>query len=308
MLQARSLKVFFVVALLTSFSSCGLLKNSKKTEKTEEKTAEVQTEEPEVKQEEPKEPEFKPASVVKFTTSEGDFIIRLYEGTPLHRENITKLIQEGFYDGTLFHRVIKDFMIQGGDPESKDAPKDKRLGNGGPGYTIPAEITQKYYHKKGALCAARQGDNVNPTQASSGSQFYIVTGAVYSESDLKQMEDRINQMGLAKAEREFWSKPENKEYLDLFKKFKAENNIAELNKLKAKVQTIIKEKYKPYHFTEEQIKTYTTEGGAPFLDNNYTVYGEVVEGMEVVEAIGNMPTQGERPIKDVKIITIKILE
>lgn len=308
MLQARSLKVFFVVALLTSFSSCGLLKNSKKTEKTEEKTAEVQTEEQEEEQEEPKVPEFKPASVVKFTTSEGDFIVRLYEGTPLHRENMTKLIQQGYYDGTLFHRVIKDFMIQGGDPESKDAPKEKRLGNGGPGYTIPAEFTQKYFHKKGALCAARQGDNVNPTQASSGSQFYIVTGAVYSEDDLKQMEDRINQMGMAKAERDFWSNPQNKEYLDMFKKLKAENNIAELNKLQIKVREEIKGTYKPYHFTEEQIKIYTTEGGAPFLDNNYTVFGEVLEGIEVVEAIGNMPTQGERPVKDVKIITIKILE
>ncbi len=264
MLQTSQLKLVLLSAVITSFSACGLLKKSNKSEKAEH-TSTTATEIVEEAVEEKKEttPKLVIPKVIEMNTTAGKIIIELYEGTPLHQKNFAKLIQQNYYDGLLFHRVIKDFMIQGGDPNSKDAPQGTPLGNGGPGYTIPAEITQKYYHKKGALCAARQGDNVNPEKRSSGSQFYIVTGAVYSTSDLQQMEARINQM----------TRPET-----------------------------------PYKFNEEQIKVYTTEGGAPFLDNGYTVFGEVIEGMDIVEKIGNTTTQRERPVEDIKVLNIKIVK
>ena len=129
---------------------------------------------------------------IKITTTEGDIIIKLYDQTPQHRDNFIKLVKEGYYNGTLFHRVIKEFMIQGGDPESKGAPAEKQLGSGGPGYTIPAEfIYPQLFHKRGALSAARTGDEINPHRASSGSQFYIVWGKVYKEGELKQMEQQL---------------------------------------------------------------------------------------------------------------------
>lgn len=305
MLQISSLKLILISVIITSFSACGLLKKSNKTEEKEEIVEKPAKEEV---IEEVKEKELILPKIVEINTSEGKIVVRLYDGTPKHRENFAKLIQENYYDGTLFHRVVKDFMIQGGDPDSKNAPEGKHLGNGGPGYTIPAEISQKYYHKKGALCAARQGDNINPEQRSSGSQFYIVTGAVYSMSDLKQMEDRINQQAKAGLMTKYWNNPANKDMTNLYVRYNSEQKFDSLAILKTKVQKELLENYKPYIFNEEQIKTYTTIGGAPFLDNNYTVFGEVVEGMEVVERIGDLQTKAERPIEDVKIISVKILE
>ncbi|MBO7290158.1 MAG: peptidylprolyl isomerase, partial [Bacteroidaceae bacterium] len=128
---------------------------------------------------------------VKISTTMGDITVRLYDETPLHRDNFLKLASEGFFNGTLFHRVIKDFMIQGGDPESKSAPAGKALGSGGPGYNIPAEIKPALFHKRGALSAARLGDEVNPAKESSGSQFYIVWGKVYKAAELKQLEHQM---------------------------------------------------------------------------------------------------------------------
>lgn len=131
-------------------------------------------------------------STVKIKTTEGDIIVRLYDETPRHRDNFIKLAKEGYFDGTLFHRVIKDFMIQGGDPDSKNAPKGKMLGTGGPDYTIPAEIDCPHlFHKRGALSAARLGDEVNPQRESSGSQFYIVWGKTYRQNELRQMEKQM---------------------------------------------------------------------------------------------------------------------
>ena len=132
-------------------------------------------------------------STVKITTTLGDIVVSLYDETPLHRDNFLKLAAEGYYDGLLFHRVIKDFMVQGGDPDSKGAPAGKRLGMGGPGYTVKAEINARLFHKRGALCAARLGDEVNPGRESSGSQFYIVWGSVYKPAQLKQMEKQMQQ-------------------------------------------------------------------------------------------------------------------
>lgn len=193
---------------------------------------------------------------VLIKTSMGDVTIKLYNETEAHKENFIKLVNENYYDGLLFHRVINEFMIQGGDPNSKGAGANAQLGSGGPGYTIPAEICPKYYHKKGALSAARTGDQMNPTRRSSGSQFYLVTGKIMTEAELKQLASRMGTV-----------------------------------------------------FTEEQIETYTTVGGTPFLDGQYSVFGEVIEGMDVVDKIQTVETnQGDRPKEDVKIITMEIVE
>lgn len=188
-------------------------------------------------------------------TNFGNMKILLYEDTPLHRENFIKLAKSGFYDGLLFHRVIKKFMIQGGDPDSRDAAPGAMLGNGGPGYTIPAEFRSNHFHKKGALAAARQGDAVNPGKESSGSQFYIVQGRTYDNFEMDQIAEKLNKT-----------------------------------------------------FSDEQMNVYGSTGGTPFLDNDYTVFGEVVEGLEVIDKIAAVRcSPANRPLEDVKM-TIKIIE
>ncbi len=190
---------------------------------------------------------------VRISTDMGDIVIKLYNGTPQHRDNFIKLAKEGYYDGTLFHRVIPQFMVQGGDPDSKTAQPGARLGQGGPDYKVPAEIMPEYYHKKGAVAAARQPDQVNPEKQSSGSQFYIVTGKTYSDAELKQLEGRI-----------------------------------------------------PRSLTPTQKATYMSTGGVPFLDGGYTVFGEVVEGMDIAEKIGNaQKDRTDRPLQDIKM-TVKV--
>lgn len=193
---------------------------------------------------------------VKISTAKGGCIVRLYNETPLHRDNFLKLAKEGYYNGTIFHRVIKDFMIQGGDPDSKNATPDAMLGNGGPTYTIPAEFRDSLFHKKGVLAAAREGDDVNPQKASSGSQFYLVQGKVFTDVQLDLLEQR---------------------------------------RLKHKIPTYQREVYK-------------TIGGTPHLDQNYTVYGEIVKGLEMVDNIASLETsKADRPKEDVKM-TITVLK
>ncbi|MBO4646190.1 MAG: peptidylprolyl isomerase [Bacteroidales bacterium] len=193
---------------------------------------------------------------VIFKTSEGDITIALYDNTPKHKENFLKLVGEGFYTDILFHRIIQGFMIQTGDPESKNAPSGKQLGSGGPGYTIPAEFRPENYHKRGAVAAARMGDQMNPTKASSGSQFYIVDGKKFDENYLQQISYQMR-----------------------------------------------------IQFTDEQKEVYKTIGGAPFLDMQYTVFGEVTEGMDVVDKIAaKQKDANDRPLKDVKIISASVVE
>ena len=176
-------------------------------------------------------------------TPEGRMVVRLFDETPLHRDNFKRLAAAGFYDSTRFHRVIADFMIQGGDPNSRDAnPFDD--GTGGPGYTIPAEFNPALFHRRGALAAAREGDFVNPERASSGSQFYLVQGTVFPDSVLNEIETR-----------------QRAEIPD-----------------------------EDFAFTEEQRRLYTTEGGYPPLDGLYTVFGEIVEGLDVLDRIARTPT------------------
>ena len=194
-------------------------------------------------------------TMVQIETTKGKMIVKLYNETPLHRDNFVKLVKEKYYDSLLFHRVIADFMIQGGDPDSKNAPQGQMLGNGGPNYTIPAEFKSTLIHKKGVLAAARTADNINPKKESSGSQFYIVQGKIFDE---KQLEYICSKTGIV--------------------------------------------------YTYEQKEIYKTIGGTPHLDGSYTVFGEVIEGFDVIDKIAAEKTdQADRPIEDVKIISMTIL-
>ena len=247
------------------------------------------------------------ATRLKIKTTEGDIIIRLYDETPKHRDNFLKLAKEGYFNGTLFHRVIKDFMIQGGDPDSKNAPKGKTLGTGGPDYTIPAEfVYPQYFHKRGALSAARTGDEVNPEKESSGSQFYIVWGKTFKPAELKQME---HQMAMQQEQQVFnqLTREHHEEIMNL-RRNRDRVGLQELqDKLIEQTKRTCKQQGKPT-FTEEQIEVYTNVGGTPFLDNQYTVFGEVEEGLDIVERIQNCDTdRNDRPTEDVKIETVALL-
>jgi len=200
---------------------------------------------------------FAQSTKVLIETTKGNITVMLYDDTPLHRDNFVKLAESGYYNDLLFHRVIKNFMIQGGDPMSKGAASNVRLGNGGPNYTIPAEIVYPtHFHKKGALAAARTGDNVNPQRRSSGSQFYIVQGQPYTDMKLDQFEKALGRT-----------------------------------------------------FTKKERDAYATVGGTPHLDNQYTVFGEVVEGLGVVDKIAAVETMpGDRPVEDVKILKMTVIK
>jgi len=197
---------------------------------------------------------------VQLITTEGTILLRLYDSTPVHRDNFLRLVKSHFYDSILFHRVIAGFMIQGGDPSSRNAPPGQPLGNGGVRYTIPAEFRQTLFHKRGAVAAARQGDNVNPLKESSGSQFYIVQGKVFTDAGLDSVQTfRLKGRRLPAAHREI----------------------------------------------------YKTLGGAPHLDSNYTIFGEVIQGLETIDSIASVPTSGrqggDRPLKDVRIIKARLI-
>lgn len=239
--------------------------------------------------------------IVKISTPKGDIRVRLYDETPQHRDNFVKLVNEGFYNGTLFHRVIKDFMIQGGDPDSIGAPAGKMLGTGGPGYNVPAEIVYpQLFHKRGALCAARQSDEVNPERESSGSQFYLVYGKVYTPQELKQMEKQMSMQ----QEQSIFNKlvQQNRAQILELRKARNQAGLQELqDQLIAETKKQMKELPAP-KFTPEQQEAYTTIGGTPFLDNQYTVFGEVESGMEVVAEIQQCATlSADRPKEDISM-------
>ena len=243
--------------------------------------------------------------VVDITTSLGDIKVLLYGDTPKHRDNFVKLVDEGFYNGVLFHRVINEFMIQAGDPESKNAPAGKMLGSGDPGYTLEAEfVYPKHFHKRGALAAARTGDDMNPERRSSGSQFYIVTGKAYNESQLAQMEKQMAMM----QKQEIFNKLVE-EHRDSVMAMRRNRDQAGLQKLQEELVAITEQKAaeNPAKMTPEQRQAYSTIGGTPHLDGSYTVFGEVIEGMDVVDKIQNVETgAADRPVEDVKIIKMSI--
>jgi peptidyl-prolyl cis-trans isomerase B (cyclophilin B) len=244
-----TLKRYFLLpaCCILLFVGCALLKGDKESNENVAQAEEVE------KPEEPK------GERVLIQTEYGDMIVELHDETPIHKENFLKLAGSGFYDSTLFHRVINGFMIQGGDPDSKGAPAGMRLGNGGPDYTLEAELDTTLIHKKGALAAARKGDGVNPEKRSSGSQFYIVQGKIFNDAGLDKMERNIRQ-----------SNP-------------------------------------GFSYTEEQREIYKTIGGTPHLDMGYTVFGQVVEGVNVIDSIAAVRTRGSRPVEDV-IMTMEIIE
>lgn len=241
---------------------------------------------------------------VKIQTMLGDIVVRLYDETPIHRDNFVKLVKEGYYDGTLFHRVIKDFMIQGGDPDSKGAPAGKMLGVGGPDYTLEAEIKDGILHKRGALAAARQGDEVNPERRSSGSQFYIVWGQVYKEGQLRQLAKQMKMQRMQGIFNQLASK-----HRDEIMQMRRERNRAGLQELQEKLAAEADQQAADYEgLTEEQQRVYSTVGGTPFLDGQYTVFGEVEEGIDVVEMIqGTATGRGDRPLDDIEM-RISIVE
>jgi len=198
---------------------------------------------------------------IEFVTNYGNIVLRLYDSTPLHRDNFIRLVKSGFYDSTLFHRVINNFMIQGGDPDSKHAKPGQPLGNGGPKYTVPAEFRVSIFHRKGVLAAARESDDVNPQKASSSSQFYIVQGRKFTDGALDTLE--IRRLGGRK-------------------------------------------------IPADQREVYKTIGGTPHLDQNYTVFGEVITGLDIVDKIAATPTSKDedtdRPLEDVRIMKAKLIK
>jgi len=243
---------------------------------------------------------------VKISTTLGDITVKLYDETPLHRDNFLKLAQEGYYNGTIFHRVIKDFMIQGGDPNSRNPQPGAQYGTGGPDYTIPAEIIPGIFHKRGTLAAARQGDEVNPERRSSGSQFYISWGKVYKQGILgqlsKNLEIQAQQAILNKLAMEHRS-----EILALRKNHDQEGLMELQNDLIAQTKAIAKEQG-IVGLTDAQKEAYTTLGGVPHLDGQYTVFGEVTEGLDIVEKIQNTATApGDRPKEDI-IMNMTVIE
>ena len=248
--------------------------------------------------------------MVKIETTMGDIVVKLYDETPKHRDNFIKLAKDSVYEGTLFHRVIKDFMIQAGDPDSKTAAPGQMLGSGDVGYTIPAEfVYPKYFHKKGVLSAARMGDSMNPKKESSGCQFYIVTGKIYDEQTLLSMEQQKNSQD-AKMNAVFYSLAGK--HKDDIQKMQKANDQDGLMKLQEKLMKEAEKevaKMPEFKFTPEQIEAYTTVGGTPHLDNEYTVFGEVVEGIDVVDKIQQVETNAQdRPEEDVKIIKVTVLQ
>ncbi|MCU0362678.1 MAG: peptidylprolyl isomerase [Bacteroidales bacterium] len=239
-------------------------------------------------------------TIVSIKTTLGDIKVRLYNETPGHRDNFVKLVNSGFYDGIAFHRVIREFMAQAGDPQTN--PALSSIPDSLKRYTIPAEFNPSFFHKKGALAAARQGNNVNPEMKSSGTQFYIVQGKKWTDAELAQAEQLIN----------------NNIKQAVFTKYvfqiadsakKAGNTLTDSEiQEKATIRMFdYLTKSPAYKITEEQKNIYRTIGGTPLLDGTYTVFGEVIEGIDVVDRIATVPTgPGDRPVSEVKIIKMKV--
>lgn len=246
-------------------------------------------------------------TLVRLETTEGNITVKLYDETPKHRDNFIKLAKEGVYDSTLFHRVIKNFMIQAGDPQSKTASDTATLGSGDVGYTLPAEINPKFFHKRGVLAAARLGDEVNPNRESSGCQFYIVTGRKFSEAQMINMENQMNEARLENIFNEL-ARKHMKEIYKMRKANDTEGLLELQDSLEAQARAKVA-KEPALKYTKEQISDYTTIGGAPHLDGAYTIFGEVTEGMDIVDKIEKVKTnRGDRPEKDIRILKAEVLD
>lgn len=252
-------------------------------------------------------------AIVKFKTNEGAIKIKLYDKTPKHKQNFIKLVEEGFYDGLLFHRVIKDFMIQTGDPESKDADSTSRLGAGGPGYTIEAEINDSLINKRGAIAAARQGDQVNPEKRSSGSQFYIIQGRTFSEQELTQLEEQKNSQKKQMLAYKYFNDSANADFAKKVREAQKNNDeevLGRLNQMFVRtIDSLFNLEDDKFTFSEKQKQVYSTLGGAPHLDGDYTVFGEVIEGIDIVDKIAAKETdKNDKPVEEVRIESAKVLK
>ncbi len=239
------------------------------------------------------------------TTEFGEMHILLYDQTPIHKENFIKLANEGFYDSTTFHRVIQGFMIQGGDPNSKD-DNPTNDGQGGPGYTLEAEFDNQLIHKKGAIAAARLGDQQNPERRSSGSQFYIVHGRPVQSMELDQMQAQRNELARQDMIRKYVQAPERQELLSKLQNFMQSNMVDSVEAAITEIEPIATEGFVPTTYTPTQVDLYNDIGGAPFLDGNYTVFGEVILGLDIIDSIAVEETgAGDRPLDDIPM-TVRV--
>ena len=250
---------------------------------------------------------FSQGRIVLISTNFGDMKFRLYDDTPKHRNAFIELANEGYYDGTLFYRVIQDYLIQGGSKSSRGAPPGKVIGYGDPDKTVDDEIIPAHIHKKGALCAPRQPDEVNPFKQSDISQFYIVKGEVYSPGKLDTLEMAVN--------RPIRNAITHKIYTDDIRqelaKLKEQKKVAEFREIANQVKADIETEYNldpnVLKFTEDQRKAYTTVGGCPDLDGKYTIFGECIAGFEVIDKIAALKTdENNRPLTDV-VIKVSVL-
>lgn len=239
--------------------------------------------------------------LVTIKTDYGDMKAILYEDTPEHRENFLKLAREGYYDSTLFHRVIEDFMLQTGDPESKNAEPGEAIGSGGPDYKIPAEIRSEHFHRKGAIAAARQDNAINPEKESSGSQFYIIDGTTFSEEFL-----RTDMKKLGQALQQYLMRTKFDSLRNEFRMLYNAGKFQEYNDLMLQLKPEIEEELDinlDKEVDAEKIEVYTTIGGAPHLDGEYTVFGQVIDGLDVIDKISVQPTDNRnRPTKDIRLL------
>lgn len=243
--------------------------------------------------------------LVEIETNMGTMKVKLYENTPLHSEHFLKQVKEKHYDSLLFHRVIKDFMIQGGSADSKGASRDKMVGITDPGYTLDAEIRPENHHVKGALAAARQGDEVNPEKKSSGEQFYLVQGKTYTDAELDQMEKQKLMAAKNKLGAQLYKplQDEHRRYLTTGQRQKADSLVRSIEE---EIEKRFAES-NPYHFSPEVRELYKSVGGTPFLDGDYTIFGEVVEGLDVLDKIASVATdRNDRPEQDVYVIRMSL--
>ena len=231
--------------------------------------------------------------------------MKLYDETPKHAENFMKLAASGFYDSTLFHRVIPGFMIQAGDPTSKHAASGQLLGDGDTNYTIPFEYVEHYFHKRGALAAARESDDVNPLKASSGCQFYIVQGRKFTDAGLDSAEDKRNRYTKSFILMKKLKESNDTNTLHVFQQYFSKRDIPNIEKMLAEYDGLVRPEYskqKPFKLSAAQREIYKTVGGSPHLDGAYTIFGEVISGMEVVDKIAAAQRDSnDRPLKDIRI-------
>jgi cyclophilin family peptidyl-prolyl cis-trans isomerase len=250
-------------------------------------------------------------TLVNITTPYGDIIVKLYDSTTKHKDNFIRLANAGYFNGTLFHRVIQKFMIQGGDPSSRNAKPGALLGDGDTNYTVPFEYISSYLHKRGAFAAAREGDDVNPLKASSASQFYIVQGKVFTNDELDAVELKVERRTKQYIMMDLLKKEGKEDELNAFRQMVDSRDTSNIRLFIEKYRNAVEAQYlrtKPFKITDEQRRVYTTIGGTPHLDGAYTVFGEVVSGMEIVDKIAAVKTDtNDRPVTDIPM-TIKVLK